>query len=154
MRRGSAFRTIQNLEILFPRLIIAGAESSKFRTLNEDERLEVASKINSTGARMTFVGLGCPRQEVFAYEMRDILPMPVIAVGAAFAFIAGQLPQAPRQMQRLGLEWLYRFKSEPRRLWRRYLLLNPLYLLLLGAQALGRPFPTVGRSPSRRFLFG
>src|SRR5579862_2004765 len=145
---------IRNLGSRFPNLIIAGAEPSKFRTLSEEERLNIASRITSTGAKMTFVGLGCPRQEVFAYEMRDILPMPVIAVGAAFPFIAGQLPQAPHRMQRLGLEWLFRLSSEPRRLWRRYLLLNPLYLFLLGAQAFGRTFPTDGRRPPNRLLFG
>lgn len=145
---------IKRLGILFPKLVIAGVEPSRFRTLSEEERLDVASRITATKAKMTFVGLGCPRQEVFAYEMRDLLPMPVIAVGAAFPFIAGELPQAPQRMQRLGLEWLFRLSSEPRRLWRRYLLLNPLYMLLLGTQALGRTFPTGGRRPSVRLLFG
>jgi N-acetylglucosaminyldiphosphoundecaprenol N-acetyl-beta-D-mannosaminyltransferase len=144
----------RNLRFRFRKLIIAGSEPSKFRTLSEEERLNVASRIVGSGARMTFVGLGCPRQEVFAYEMRDILPMPVIAVGAAFPFIAGQLPQAPPALQRWGLEWLYRLRNEPRRLWRRYLLLNPLYLMLLGAQVLGRTFPTDGQRPPDRLLFG
>jgi len=89
------------------------------------------------GARLTFVGLGCPRQEVWAYENRPLLPMPLIAVGAAFDFHAGGLRQAPASLQRAGLEWLFRLVMEPRRLWRRYLFLNPYYLILLGLQAAG-----------------
>ena len=82
-----------------------------------------------------FVGLGCPRQEIWAYEYREALSMPVVAVGAAFDFHAGNLPQAPTRLQRAGLEWLYRLVQEPTRLWKRYLLLNPLYVALLVLQA-------------------
>jgi UDP-N-acetyl-D-mannosaminuronic acid transferase (WecB/TagA/CpsF family) len=73
---------------------------------------------------------------VWVYEYRDELSMPVIAVGAAFDFHAGILPQAPGWIQNAGLEWLFRLMHEPRRLWRRYLYLNPYYLLMLAAQAL------------------
>jgi exopolysaccharide biosynthesis WecB/TagA/CpsF family protein len=90
-----------------------------------------------SGAGITFVGLGCPRQEVWAYEMRQALSMPVLAVGAAFAFHAGLLPQAPPGLQARGLEWLYRLAREPGRLWKRYLLLNPLYVALVFLQATG-----------------
>jgi exopolysaccharide biosynthesis WecB/TagA/CpsF family protein len=93
--------------------------------------------IHRSGAHLTLVGIGCPRQEVFVYELRNELPMPLIAVGAAFAFHASLLPQAPPRMQRAGLEWLFRLASEPKRLWRRYLFLNPLYLTLLALQAIG-----------------
>jgi len=78
--------------------------------------------------------LGCPRQEVWAYENRASLSMPILAVGAAFDFHAGLLAQAPATWQNRGLEWLYRLLREPHRLWRRYLFLNPLYLLLVGLQ--------------------
>ena len=97
----------------FPKLKIAGARASRFRTLSESERDELASEINASGAGICFVGLGCPRQEVFAYEMRSRLNMPLIAVGAAFAFHAGMLSQAPPWMQRNGLEWFYRFQKNP-----------------------------------------
>ncbi len=120
----------------FPQLQIAGKRASKFRTLSEDEQQELAKEINQSGARILFVGLGCPRQEVFAYEMKERIAMPMLAVGAAFNFHAGQLSQAPTWMQDRGLEWLYRLSKEPRRLWRRYLYLNPLYLSLLGLQLL------------------
>ncbi len=114
----------------FPTLPIAGLEASRFRTLTPEERDAVAARIQASGARVTFVGLGCPRQEVWVYEMRERLAMPLLAVGAAFAFHAGHLDQAPPMMQKYGLEWFYRLVKEPDRLWRRYLLLNPAYLAL------------------------
>jgi N-acetylglucosaminyldiphosphoundecaprenol N-acetyl-beta-D-mannosaminyltransferase len=121
----------------FPNLVIAGARPSHFRRLSEDEHLAAAELIRNSGAAITFVGLGCPRQEVWVYEHLMCLDMPVLAVGAAFDFHAGLLPQAPPAMQRLGLEWLFRLVHEPRRLWRRYLLLNPAYLTLLCLWVLG-----------------
>jgi exopolysaccharide biosynthesis WecB/TagA/CpsF family protein len=83
---------------------------------------------------VVLVGLGCPRQEQFAYAMRPLLDAPLLAVGAAFDYHAGQLRKPPPWMQRRGLEWLWRLALEPRRLWRRYLLLNPAFLARLGAQ--------------------
>jgi exopolysaccharide biosynthesis WecB/TagA/CpsF family protein len=97
----------------------------------------MAREVRASGARIVFAGLGCPRQEVWAYEMRELLSMPVLAVGAAFDFHAGTLAQAPTAMQSRGLEWLFRLLSEPARLWQRYLLLNPLYLMLLALQLTG-----------------
>ncbi|MEM9187472.1 MAG: WecB/TagA/CpsF family glycosyltransferase [Planctomycetota bacterium] len=121
----------------FPDLPIAGTRASKFRTITADERHELVEEVRASGAKMCFVGLGCPRQEVFAYEMREALGMPLLAVGAAFNFHAQRLSQAPKWMQDRGLEWFYRLMKEPRRLWRRYLMLNPMYLTLLGLQATG-----------------
>lgn len=121
----------------FPALIIAGSRPSAFRQLTHAERDAVVQEIRASGAKIAFVGLGCPRQEVFAFEMRDLLGMPLLAVGAAFGFHAGILPQAPSVLQNWGLEWMYRLVQEPRRLWKRYVLLNPLYLTLLGLQKTG-----------------
>jgi N-acetylglucosaminyldiphosphoundecaprenol N-acetyl-beta-D-mannosaminyltransferase len=126
-----------NLVATFPGLVVAGAQPSRFRRLSPEEKREVIEEIRSSGAALAFVGLGCPRQEVWAYEYREPLGMPIVAVGAAFDFHSGTLPQAPAAMQARGLEWLYRLGKEPLRLWRRYLYLNPLYLALLGAQFLG-----------------
>lgn len=120
-----------NLRERFPRLEIAGTQASKFRCLTEEEAAEVAATIRGSGAAVTFVGLGCPRQEVWVYEMKQALSMPLLAVGAAFNFHAGVLPQAPPLMQRAGLEWLYRLSEEPKRLWRRYAIYNPLFVGLL-----------------------
>ena len=119
---------------LFPSLIIAGAEPSRFRPLSVSEKAETVARIRGSGARITFVGLGCPRQEVWIYEYRDVLSTPILAVGAAFDMHAGYLPRAPMLMQDAGLEWLYRLWHEPRRLWRRYLYLNPLFLVHLTLQ--------------------
>jgi N-acetylglucosaminyldiphosphoundecaprenol N-acetyl-beta-D-mannosaminyltransferase len=119
----------------FPSLPIAGMQASRFRRLSAAEQEEVSDVIRDSGAALTFVGLGCPRQEVWAFEMRQALSMPLLAVGAAFAFHAGLLPQAPAALQKRGLEWLYRLVQEPVRLWKRYLLLNPLYATLLFLQA-------------------
>ncbi len=121
-------RLLGNLRETFPNLKVAGAEPSRFRRLSAEEKQQVIARIQQSGAAITLVGLGCPRQEVWVHEYRKHLSMPLLAVGAAFDFHAGTLPQAPRRMQNLGLEWLFRLVQEPRRLWRRYVLLNPVYL--------------------------
>ncbi len=126
-----------NLKTMFPKIQIAGVSPSRFRKITPEEKLEVVEMIKNSGAAITFVGLGCPRQEVWAYEYREALSMPLIAVGAAFDFHAGTLPQAPKWMQDRGLEWLFRLIQEPERLWKRYVILNPTYLSLLGLQRLG-----------------
>jgi len=145
----------QSLEKEYPEIVIAGMEPSKFRCLTPSEKQGLTSRIRASGASLLFVGLGCPRQEVFAYEFRDALEMPVLAVGAAFPFLAGLTPQAPRWMQDRGLEWLFRLASEPRRLWRRYLYLNPAYAFLVALQALGiSRFQTEGQSPAHEILYG
>lgn len=140
----------------FPKLQFAGVQASKFRQLTPAERDETVENIRASGAAITLVGLGCPRQEVWAYEFREALSMPILAVGAAFNFHAGLLPQAPRLMQDWGFEWLYRLLAEPRRLWRRYLLLNPLYASMLCLQALHlRRFdPNDADCPDREILYG
>lgn len=140
----------------FPNLKIVGCMPSKFRTLSPAEKQEIIETIAGSGASITMVGLGCPRQEVWAYEFKDELQMPVLAVGAAFNFHAGQLPQAPLLMQRLGLEWFYRLLKEPTRLWQRYLLLNPYYLTLLFLQWTGlKKFdPQSTTRPQREILYG
>lgn len=120
----------------FPGLRIAGSEPSRFRRITPQEKAAVVERIRASGARIVFVGLGCPRQEVWAYEYREALAMPILAVGAAFDFHAGTVSQAPRWMQDRGLEWLYRLWTEPRRLWRRYLVLNPWYVALVAQQFL------------------
>ena len=127
----------RNLRARFPALEIAGSRPSLFRKVTAEERSAIVDEIRRSGAAIVFVGLGCPRQEVWAYENRESLALPVLAVGAAFDFHAGSLPQAPAYLQRWGLEWAFRLANEPRRLWRRYLLLNPLYMTLLFLQAAG-----------------
>jgi N-acetylglucosaminyldiphosphoundecaprenol N-acetyl-beta-D-mannosaminyltransferase len=127
-------RLVPALERMFPALKLAGVEASKFRSAQPGEAEEIADRIRSSGARIVLVGLGCPRQEVFAYAMRPLLDMPLLAVGAAFDYHAGLLKSPPPWMQRYTLEWLWRLGLEPKRLWRRYVLLNPAYLTRLAAQ--------------------
>ena len=149
-------KMIANLEKRFPGLEVAGSSPSKFRHTTTLEKAEIASRIRASGARITFVGLGCPRQEVFAYEYRDLLRMPVLAVGAAFDYHSGTVKEPPARIQRLGLQWAYRLIQEPRRLWRRYLLLNPAFLGLLGLQLtrIWRPDPENVRPPVEEVLYG
>jgi N-acetylglucosaminyldiphosphoundecaprenol N-acetyl-beta-D-mannosaminyltransferase len=147
---------VVNLKRQFPKLEIAGYEPSKFRKLTAAERVEVANRIKSSGADAVFLGLGCPRQEVWAYEYRDLLNMPILAVGAAFDFFAGNLRQAPKLMQDYSLEWLYRLIQEPKRLWRRFLILNPMYVwnILLQYTGLKRFTPIMPDGDERIESFG
>jgi N-acetylglucosaminyldiphosphoundecaprenol N-acetyl-beta-D-mannosaminyltransferase len=147
---------IPNLQKSFPNLIIAGSEPSKFRKLTESERLEVAARIKASGADAVFLGLGCPRQEVWAYEYRDLVDMPILAIGAAFDFFAGNLSRAPKILQDVSLEWLYRLIQEPKRLWRRYLILNPIYVwnVMLQSTGLKKFTPTPPDGEERIESFG
>jgi N-acetylglucosaminyldiphosphoundecaprenol N-acetyl-beta-D-mannosaminyltransferase len=123
-----------NMQRRFPDLQVAGCEPSRFRRISHEEAEQIAATIQGSGARVVFVGLGCPRQEVWAFELREMLQMPILAVGAAFDFHAGTLRQAPPWMQRCSLEWFYRLCNEPTRLWQRYIVLNPLYCWKLAGQ--------------------
>jgi len=146
----------RNLCQRFPKLIIAGTQPSKFRQVSPQEKQETAQQIRNSGAAITFVGLGCPRQEVWAYEYRDDLSMPLIAVGAAYDFHAGNLAKSPEFLSKIGLEWLFRMMKEPRRLWKRYVFLNPLYMWLFLLQALKiKHFdPTDATPPVEEVLYG
>jgi N-acetylglucosaminyldiphosphoundecaprenol N-acetyl-beta-D-mannosaminyltransferase len=113
----------------FPGLEIAGGFSPPFRTLTAEEQERSVGEINSSGAAVVWVGTGQPKQEQWMLQMRPRLSAPLlVGVGAAFDFHAGLVSQAPRWMQRSGLEWAYRLSREPRRLWRRYARYNPLFL--------------------------
>lgn len=146
----------RNLCERFPKLIIAGTQPSKFRNVSAQEKQEIAQQIRNSGAAITFVGLGCPRQEVWAYEYRDDLSMPLIAVGAAYDFHAGNLAKSPEFLSKIGLEWLFRMMKEPKRLWQRYVFLNPLYIWLFLLQALKiKQFdPTDATPPVEEVLYG
>jgi exopolysaccharide biosynthesis WecB/TagA/CpsF family protein len=133
-----------NLLRLFPKLEIAGNEAPPFRPLTPEEDRAVVERINRSGAGLVFIGLGCPKQDLFAYEHGEVIKAVQVCVGAAFDFHAGVKKMAPAWMQRRGLEWLYRVSQEPGRLWQRYLVTNSLFLGLLAA-ALVR-----GRRPGSR----
>jgi N-acetylglucosaminyldiphosphoundecaprenol N-acetyl-beta-D-mannosaminyltransferase len=126
----------QRLEQQFPGLIIAGSHSPPFRPLTPTEEAADIKRIQTTGAKVVFVGLGCPKQEEWMARQQGRLQAVMMGVGAAFSFHSGEVSQAPRWMMGLGLEWLYRLSKEPRRLWQRYLVNNPAFLVLFGLQLL------------------
>jgi N-acetylglucosaminyldiphosphoundecaprenol N-acetyl-beta-D-mannosaminyltransferase len=116
----------------FSTIRIAGAYSPPFGPWPEDEDERIIGRIAQSGAQFVWIGLGCPKQEFWLARNKDRLPPGVYpAVGAAFAFHAGRVKQAPMWMQRLGLEWIFRLLAEPRRLWKRYVVYNSLFLFYL-----------------------
>ncbi|HEX3355358.1 MAG TPA: WecB/TagA/CpsF family glycosyltransferase [Tepidisphaeraceae bacterium] len=119
-----------NLVAKYPKLNIVGAESPPFRPLTPAEDAEVIERINSSGAKLVFLGTGCPKQELFAYNHRHSIHGVQLCVGAAFDFHAGKKKIAPAWMQKRGLEWVYRLCSEPKRLWKRYLVTNSIFVML------------------------
>lgn len=138
-----ASRLAAVLATRFPGLVIAGAEAPPFRPLSQKEDDEAIARINATRPDIVFVGLGCPKQERWMADHRDRLEAPVlVGVGAAFDFHTGRVRQAPRWMMGAGLEWLFRLWQEPRRLWHRYLVYNPLFLFHVTLELLGlRRYP-------------
>jgi len=127
-------RLSQNLKTRFPRLVIAGTKADRFRDASQAEDDEDIRMIAESGASIVMVGRGCPRQEKWVAAHLGKIHAPMLAVGAAFDFHAGTLPQAPQILQVYGLEWLFRLVHEPSRLWRRYLILNPLFVWSFGQQ--------------------
>lgn len=127
-----------NLKNRFPRIQIAGSIAPPFRPLLQEEMRESSRKILESKADIVFVGLSTPKQETWMMENRhNLRGIVMLGVGAAFDFHAGKVPQAPAWMQRSGLEWFFRLTKEPKRLWRRYLLITPVFLPLWAMQKLG-----------------
>ena len=132
-------RLIAVLTAQFPGLNVALEIAPPFRQPTADEDRHYCEQINASGVRILFVGLGCPKQERWMAEHRDRLHCVMLGVGAAFDFIAGNKRHAPRWLQKAGLEWLFRLVSEPRRLWRRYLIQNPRFIwYFIGQLATGK----------------
>jgi N-acetylglucosaminyldiphosphoundecaprenol N-acetyl-beta-D-mannosaminyltransferase len=125
------------LKAAFPELQIAGMYSPPFRELTETEDKEVIERLNASGANVIFIGLGCPRQESWMFQHRGKINAVMIGVGAAFNYHAGTIKRAPLWMQNAGLEWLHRLASDPRRLWKRYLVTNSIFIVAMTAQLLG-----------------
>lgn len=112
-----------------PGLRVVGCEPGIYRELSEDEAAELIGRMRRSGAGIIFLGLGYPRQELFAHAYRDALAAVQVCVGAAFDFSAGTRSRAPVWMQKNGLEWFYRLVQEPRRMYRRYLITVPRFVL-------------------------
>ncbi len=147
---GVAERLASALSQRCPGLRVAGALGPPFRDLTPEEDRALVAQLNASGAALVFVGLGCPKQERWMADHRRYLAAPALfGVGAAFDFHTGRVSQAPRWMMRAGLEWFYRLLQEPRRLWRRYLVLNPLFVAHVVLQLLGlRTYGTADPDPS------
>jgi N-acetylglucosaminyldiphosphoundecaprenol N-acetyl-beta-D-mannosaminyltransferase len=135
---GVADRLARRLKSRFPGLTVAGTCSPPYRPANVAEDREVLESIDATSPDIVWVGLGTPKQDYWVSRHRPLLNAPVlIAIGAAFDFHAGLLPQAPPWMQRSGLEWFFRLLQEPRRLAWRYLVYNPLFVFKVTLQLAG-----------------
>jgi N-acetylglucosaminyldiphosphoundecaprenol N-acetyl-beta-D-mannosaminyltransferase len=141
---GIAEQLAGKLQAQYPGLQIVGMYTPPFRALTAEEDEAVTRQIQESGADIVWVGVSTPKQELWMSAHCGRLNAPVlVGVGAAFDFLSGAKPQAPRWVQRGGLEWLFRLASEPRRLWRRYAQ-YPLFAWLLLGQALGlRRYPRV-----------
>jgi N-acetylglucosaminyldiphosphoundecaprenol N-acetyl-beta-D-mannosaminyltransferase len=135
---GVAEQMIRNLKAKYPELTVAGSHTPPFRSLTEEEDAAVIDAINKSGAQVVWVGLSTPKQE---FWMRDhvgrLNGATLIGVGAAFDFHSGAVTRAPKWMQQSGLEWLHRLLSEPRRLWRRYLVIAPAFILKIVREEIG-----------------
>jgi len=135
-KEGVAEQLAANLETWYPGLQVVGWHSPPFRPLSHDEDAELVASINALDPQVIWVGLSTPKQERWmASHVGRVRATVMVGVGAAFDMHTGQVRQAPRWMQRTGLEWLFRLLQEPRRLWRRYLRNNPRFLV----QILRRP---------------
>ena len=135
---GVAKELAVELCVRFPGLEVAGCFTPPYRRLNESEVAELRAEIARVRPDVVWVGLGTPKQERFMAEhWRTLDAGLLIGVGAAFDFHAGRVRQAPRWVQRSGLEWFFRLCMEPRRLAWRYLRTNPLFVLRVAAEKMG-----------------
>jgi len=134
---GVADLLSKRLQDRFPGLQVAGTRCPPFRPLTPQEQADDIARMTDAGAQVVWVGLGCPKQDMWMRKHARSIPGAVsIGVGAAFDFHTGRIQRAPVFMQRSGLEWAHRLASEPTRLWRRYLVLAPRFAVLSGAETL------------------
>jgi N-acetylglucosaminyldiphosphoundecaprenol N-acetyl-beta-D-mannosaminyltransferase len=135
---GVAEDLAKQFEARYPGLVVVGTYAPPFRALTSEEDQAIIAMIEEARADIVWVGLSTPKQEKWMYEHRNTLNVPVlVGVGAAFDFHTGRSRQAPRWMREHGFEWLFRLYSEPRRLWRRYLLYGSEFIWLVALEALG-----------------
>jgi N-acetylglucosaminyldiphosphoundecaprenol N-acetyl-beta-D-mannosaminyltransferase len=128
---STLLRLRENLLKRFPTLEIKALISPPFGPELERQTPAFIEQLRNDTPGVLFIGLGCPKQEIWMHQNRGKLSSVMVGVGAAFAFHAGTVKQAPAALQKYGLEWLFRLMMEPRRLWRRYLWHNPRFLLLM-----------------------
>jgi N-acetylglucosaminyldiphosphoundecaprenol N-acetyl-beta-D-mannosaminyltransferase len=141
---GSTKNTLQILTekmvTKFPGLMVEVKIAPPFRSVSQIEDQELVQQIKASGVKLLFVGLGCPKQENWIAAHHGKIKAVMVGVGAAFDFHAGTVRQAPHWMQKLGLEWLFRLIQEPKRLWKRYSLTNPRFIILIAWELLQERF--------------
>lgn len=129
---------LQRLRKQWPKVQVAGSLAPPFRPLTDEEDKNTAEQINNSNTDILWVGLGCPKQEIWISDHHNQLKVPVIlGVGQAFDLLAGVKQRAPAWMSNLGFEWLYRLVKEPRRLWKRYLINNPRFIYMVLREEIG-----------------
>jgi N-acetylglucosaminyldiphosphoundecaprenol N-acetyl-beta-D-mannosaminyltransferase len=145
---GVADRLAESLKHRFPSMQIVGTYSPAFRPLSKEEDEEIVAMISRAAPDVLWVGLGAPKQERWMHEHKNKLSAPVmVSIGAAFDMLSGRKKQAPRWMREHGLEWLFRFCQEPRRLWRRYLIYGTQFIFYVVLESLGlKKFPPPGET--------
>jgi N-acetylglucosaminyldiphosphoundecaprenol N-acetyl-beta-D-mannosaminyltransferase len=126
---GVADGMAEGLQAAVPGVEIVGTETPPFRTITDEDLFDLATRVRASGANILWVGLGTPRQDYVVHRLAPLLDMPIVPVGAAFDFWSGAVAEAPEFLHGSGFEWMYRLSREPRRLWRRYLIGNPQFLL-------------------------
>jgi len=139
---GSSQKTlVKMLEAIkdkYPQAVIAGSFSPPYRQFTEEENEKFIKDINASDADLIWVGLGAPKQEIWMYENYKKLNKGImIGIGAGFDYLAGNTKHAPEWMKNASLEWLYRLIQEPKRLWKRYLVTNTLFIIYITLELLG-----------------
>lgn len=138
---GSVPATLEKMQAFikeqYPNIVICGVHADRFRDATPEEDAEDIEKINRSGAHLVLVGRGCPRQEKWVSAHIGTINAPMMAIGAAFDFFAGNIKHAPGWMQNFGLEWFYRLVQDPKKLWRRYLTTNAHFIYLFFLCKLG-----------------
>lgn len=128
-KEGVAEGMADGLRAAVPDIDIVGTETPPFRIPSDQDLFDLAGRVRASGANVLWVGLGTPRQDYVVHRLAPLLDIPIVPVGAAFDFWSGAVAEAPAYLHGSGFEWVYRFSREPRRLWRRYLIGNPRFLM-------------------------
>lgn len=127
---GVAEELAREFSTRYPGIQVVGYECPPFRPLTDEEDSAAIARIKASGADVVWIGISSPKQDIWMRDHYKQLPQTLVGVGAAFDFHSGAVRRAPKWMQKAGLEWLHRLSSEPKRLWRRYLVLAPKFVLL------------------------
>jgi N-acetylglucosaminyldiphosphoundecaprenol N-acetyl-beta-D-mannosaminyltransferase len=128
-KEGVAERMADELRSAVPGISVVGTDTPPFRPLADEDLDELVTRVHESGANMVWIGLGTPRQDYLVHRLASELAMPIVPVGAAFDFWSGEVNEAPAILHGSGLEWLHRLSSEPNRLWHRYLVGNPRFVV-------------------------